>query len=123
MSRNSTALILSATLISAAALAGFWLFDYPSSAGQIASHAPSIAPTEKIEAPPKTRPGKAPHAAASISPSAAATPDLSDEARRRLAHEIGEARKRERYDQPAEAAEFYRMKRAPEGETQVPVER
>lgn len=33
------------------------------------------------------------------------------------------ARKHETYDQPGEAAEFYRLKRLPEGETELPVER
>ncbi len=33
------------------------------------------------------------------------------------------ARKSETYDQPGEAAEFYRLKRLPEGETEMPVER
>lgn len=28
-----------------------------------------------------------------------------------------------RYDQPGEAAELYRFKRLPEGETEIPVER
>ena len=33
------------------------------------------------------------------------------------------SRKPEAYDQPGEAAEFYRLKRLPEGETEIPVER
>ncbi len=33
------------------------------------------------------------------------------------------SRKSEAYDQPGEAAEFYRLKRLPEGETEIPVER
>jgi uncharacterized protein (TIGR03437 family) len=34
-----------------------------------------------------------------------------------------EKRERKRYDQPGEAAEFYRVKRLPEGKTEIPVER
>lgn len=42
----------------------------------------------------------------------------------RIAREAEEAgHQREAYDQPGEAAEFYRLKRAPEGEKYVPVER
>ncbi|HWQ31994.1 MAG TPA: BACON domain-containing carbohydrate-binding protein [Blastocatellia bacterium] len=41
-----------------------------------------------------------------------------------IAREAAEAgHQREAYDQPGEAAEFYRLKRAPEGEKYVPVER
>ncbi|MFN0086256.1 MAG: BACON domain-containing protein [Blastocatellia bacterium] len=40
-----------------------------------------------------------------------------------MERELEELREKERYDRPAEAAEFHRLKRIPEGESEIPVER
>lgn len=41
----------------------------------------------------------------------------------RAVREIKAEREKERYDEPEKAAEFYRLKRVPEGEAEIPVER
>jgi uncharacterized protein (TIGR03437 family) len=50
-------------------------------------------------------------------------PALPAEVAQKLREEVGEKKDRERYDQPGEAAEFYRLKRVPPGEGRVPVEK
>ena len=57
----------------------------------------------------------------------AKTPINSERIKEKLSEEIAEMRERrearERYDQPREAAEFYKLKRVPVGETEIPVEK
>ncbi len=48
---------------------------------------------------------------------------LSPETLQKLARERTEASDKERYDQPQEAADFYRLKRVPAGAEEIPLER
>ena len=57
----------------------------------------------------------------------AKTPVNPERIKERISEEIAEMRERreahEKYDQPREAAEFYKLKRVPVGETEIPVEK
>jgi uncharacterized protein (TIGR03437 family) len=73
--------------------------------------ATSVVPTAKVSAPTATTARVTSVKAASIVPATMAA---------RLRAEL---RKTPRYDQPREALEYYRLKRLPSGETQLPVEK
>ena len=57
----------------------------------------------------------------------AKAPVNQERIKEKLEEEIAEMRERreahERYDQPREAAEFYKLKRVPAGETEIPIEK
>jgi photosystem II stability/assembly factor-like uncharacterized protein len=96
------------------------------------STGPAVMPAPQRTARPGSQEAGAaqakPHAATgeTAQPQAAVAPKLTPEQRAELKRELGEksgAARREAYDKPNEAAEYYRLKRLPEGEREIPVER